>query len=76
MSKFLGEENMRKLVVVALSLVAGSAFAVVPPEVETMFSTFQSDGLSVIGSGAVLAAALVGGWLIVKFAMKVIKGAK
>lgn len=59
-----------------LAFVVGSANAAVPTEVSTMFSTFQTDSLTVIGLATVLVAAVTGAWMLVMAAKKYIRGAK
>lgn len=67
---------LQKASVVGSLLVAGVASAEVPAAIGTMFSNFQADALSVIGTATGVVAAVVGAWMLVQAAKKFIKGAK
>lgn len=67
---------LAKAGVLVFALSAGVASAEVPAAITTMFSTFQADSLTVIGTATGLVAAVVGAWMLVQAAKKYIKGAK
>ena len=65
-------KNRLALIAGSLAALAAPAYAALPTEVDTMFTSVAADAVSAMGKGWILFAVIVGGLVLFKLVKKVL----